>query len=192
MVEIPDDEQVETLTMDESEATDESEEATDESEEATEETTEDAMEEEEPMEETAEETSVDSSLESLGDEFGFLRGDNMSLYEASKAYYESRNYEEAIEKFQAAIEYEKSFAQDSLDLPDAEERQPQQEEPSEILAKSMYWLGESYVKTRQIDRAIETFEQLVGLFRRHYLMGAAARRIAALKADLPSQESESA
>ena len=133
-------------------------------------------------EETTEEAES-SSLEALGDDLLFLRGDNMSFYLASKAYYEDQNYEEAIEKYQAAIEYEKSQSQDSLKLADSSENseeKAQEKEPNDVIAKSMYWLGESYVKTNQTNPALKTFEQLASDLSEHYLGIAAQRRVATL------------
>ncbi len=133
-------------------------------------------------EETTEEAES-SSLEALGDDLLFLRGDNMSFYLASKAYYEDQNYEEAIEKYQAAIEYEKSRPQDSLKLADSSENseeKAQEKKPNDVIAKSMYWLGESYVKTNQTNPALKTFEQLASDLSEHYLGIAAQRRVATL------------
>ena len=167
MADITDDE----VTMDESE-----------------ETIEETIEEMDESEETTEEAES-SSLEALGDDLLFLRGDNMSFYLASKAYYEDQNYEEAIEKYQAAIEYEKSQSQDSLKLADSSEdseEKTQEKEPNDVIAKSMYWLGESYVKTNQTNPALKTFEQLASDLSEHYLGIAAQRRVATLNADNPT------
>lgn len=124
-------------------------------------------------------------LASLGADLEFLHGDNMSFYEANRAYYEGQNYEEAIAEFQAAIEYEKS---QSLDSPDSEDP-AESKSPDEIIAKSMYWMGEAYIKLNQIDQAVETFRQLLDDYKQHYLAPAARRRIASLGLD---EESESA
>lgn len=131
------------------------------------------------------ETDHVSLLATFGADLEFLHGDNMSFYQANKAYYEDRNYEEAIAEFQAAIEYEKSHPPDPVDSDDQAETKP----PGEIIAKSMYWMGEAYIKLNQIDQAVETFKQLVRRFKQHYLAPAAQRRIASLRLD---GESESA
>ena len=153
------------------------------------ETAEDDEETEDIIEEVEEDHS--SLLASLGVDLEFLHdGNNMSFYQANKAYYEDRNYEEAIAEFQAAIEYEGS---QPSDLPDVEETEDTEEPaeptpPNDILAKSMYWMGEAYLKLNQIDQAVETFGQLLEHYSLHYLAPAAQRRIASLKLD---EESES-
>ena len=132
-----------------------------------------------------------SLVEALGTDLEFLHGDNMSFYQANKAYYEDQNYEQAIAEFQAAIEYESAQDPDSLDsVEDSEDSADQAEvkEPNEITAKSMYWMGESYLKLNQIDQAVETFGRLSKHFNQHYLRLAAQRRIASLRLD---EESES-
>ena len=134
-----------------------------------------------------EEMEEDSSslLAALGADLEFLHGDNMSFYQANKAYYEDRNYEEAITEFQAAIEYEKSQSPDLLDVEEPAEPKP----PNDILVKAIYWMGEAYLKLNQIDQAVETFGQLSDHYGLHYLAPAAQRRIASLKLN---EESESA
>ena len=113
---------------------------------------------------------------SLEADLEFLHGNNMSFYQAHKAYYEDRNYEEAISEFQAAIEYEKSQDPD----PSSSGNPTEQQTPNEVIAKSMYWLGESYIKLNQIDQAVETFGQLAERYSQHYLAPAAQRRLASL------------
>ena len=140
-----------------------------------------------------EEVEEDSSslLAALGADLEFLQGDNTSFYQANKAYYEDRNYEEAIAEFQAAIEYEKS---QDLDPPEVEESEDSEElaallAPNDILVKSMYWMGEAYLKLNQVDQAVETFGQLSDHYGLHYLAPAAQRRLASLQLD---EERESA
>ncbi len=135
---------------------------------------------------TAEEESS-SLVESLGTDLEFLHGDNQSFYQANKAYYEDRNYEEAIAEFQAAIEYERAQDPDFLDSVDSAD-QAKMKEPNEIITKSMYWMGEAYLKLNQIDQAVEMFGRLSKHFSQHYLRLAAQRRIASLRLD---EESES-
>lgn len=127
-----------------------------------------------------------SLLASLGTDLEFLHGDNMSFYEANKAYYEGQNYEEAVAAFQAAIEYEKSQSLDSPDSADSED-QAEPKPPDEIIAKSMYWMGEAYIKLNQMDQAVETFGQLLDYYSQHYLAPAARRRIASLGLDAESE-----
>ena len=135
-----------------------------------------------------EEVEADHSslLASLGVDLEFLHdGNNMSFYQANKAYYEDRNYEEAIAEFQAAIEYEKSQPSDAPDTEEPEdvEEPTDPKPPNDVLVKSMYWMGEAYLKLNQIDHAIETFGQLSKHYSLHYLAPAAQRRIASLKLD---------
>ena len=133
-----------------------------------------------------------SLLASLGADLEFLHGDNMSFYQANKAYYEDRNYEEAVTEFQASIEYEKKS--EPSGPPNAKEaKDPENpsdpEPPNDILCKSLYWMGEAYLKLDQIDQAVEMFGQLSDHYSLHYLATAAERRIAVLQLD---KESESA
>lgn len=97
--------------------------------------------------------------------------DNLAYADAVTAYYEERNYEVAIEKFQDAIDNERKFGTGA---------------PNEIIAKSMYWQAESYVKTENRQKATAVLESLIESFadRRggHYLVVAAQRRLETLKA----------
>ena len=121
----------------------------------------------------------------------FLHGDNMSFYQANKAYYEDRNYEEAVTEFQAAIEYEKSQSSDSPDVGKSEDlnKLVDPASPNDVLCKSLYWMAEAYLKLDQIDEAVKAFGQLSDHYNLHYLAPAAQRRIATLRFD---EESESA
>ena len=96
--------------------------------------------------------------------------DNLAYTEAITAYYDDNDYEQAIEKFSDAIKNEKK------------QSRGKQSATSEILAKSIYWQAESYVKTHDIPKAIKTFESLVKTCRDHYLTLAAQRRAETLKA----------
>ena len=173
----------------------------DETEEVKEEEVEETVEEEEESPSSDDEETQDiieevaedhSSLSaSLGVDLEFLHdGNNMSFYQANKAYYEDRNYEEAIAEFEAAIEYEKSQPPDPPDVEESEDSEALAEPapPNDVLVKSMYWMGEAYLKLNQVDQAVETFGQLSAHYSLHYLAPAAQRRIASLKLD---QESES-
>ena len=132
-----------------------------------------------------------SLLASLEADLEFLHGDNMSFYQANKAYYEDRNYEEAIAEFQASIEYEKSQSLDPPDVKESEnaENPSDPHPPNDILCKSIYWMGEAYLKLDQTDQAVEAFGQLSDYYSLHYLAPAAQRRIASLMLD---EERESA
>ena len=119
-----------------------------------------------------------TTVEPLDTDLASPVGNNINFYQANKAYYENRNYEEAIKEFQAAIEYEKSQPPDSLD--------------SEIIVKSIYWLGESYLKLNQIGQAREMFRQLSEHFSQHHLGRAAQRRVPSLQQQgtMPKEEHE--
>ncbi|MYG00648.1 hypothetical protein F4212_16150 [Candidatus Poribacteria bacterium] len=97
--------------------------------------------------------------------------ENIPAYtEAVIAYYEDKNYEHAIEKFGEAIKNAKRQTRGKQLL------------SNEIVAKSMYWQAESYVKTQDIPKAIDIFESLVKTCSEHYLTIAAQRRAELLKA----------
>ena len=85
---------------------------------------------------------------------------------AVTAYYEEKNYQQAIEKFDEAIENASERATHDLT----------EEQANEIVAKSMYWQAEAYVKTENIPQAIETFSALIQNCQGHYLTLAAQRR----------------
>lgn len=157
------------------------------------EATDDEATDDETVPDIVEEMEEDHSslLASLGADLEFLHGDNMSFYQANKAYYEDRNYEEAVTEFQASIEYEKSQPPDPPDGEESEnaENPPDPDPPNDILCKSIYWMGEAYLKLDQIDQAVEAFGQLSDHYSLHYLAPAAQRRIASLMLE---EESESA
>ena len=170
------------VTQDEHEEGEETVEEAEDSSSLDDEVTQDEQEE---GEETVEEVESSSLLASFAADLEFLHGDNMSFYQANKAYYEDQNYEEAIAEFQDAIEYEKAHPSD---YPDSED-QAESMSSDEVIAKSMYWIGESYIKLNQKDQAVKTFRQLTDRYNLHYLAPAAQRRIASLRLD---EESESA
>lgn len=96
---------------------------------------------------------------------------NLAYTEAVDAYFDEKNYESAIGKFQDAIDNERDRGAHA---------------PNETIAKSMYWQAESYVKTEAFERATAVLESLIELFaqagRGHYLVVAAQRRLETLKA----------
>jgi tetratricopeptide (TPR) repeat protein len=102
--------------------------------------------------------------------FNSQEENNFAYAEAVKAYYEEKNYEQAIEKFAEAIKNEKR------------QTKGKQSVANEIVAKSMYWQAEAYVKTQDIPKAIKTFESLVKTCQEHYLTISAQRRVEILKA----------
>lgn len=128
-------------------------------------------------EEADEVDEVDDVLEEIGDTLAFLRdnSDDLNLYMAFKAYHDDRDYEDAIEKFQSAIEYEKEHGEPLEAGADGEER------PNEALVKSFYWMAESHLKIQQPDKATEIFETVASDFGNHYLGQAAQRRADKLK-----------
>ena len=91
---------------------------------------------------------------------------------AVTAYYEEKNYQQAIEKFDEAIENASERATHDLT----------EEQANEIVAKSMYWQAEAYIKTENISQAIETFRSLIQNCQGHYLTLAAQRRTDELNA----------
>ena len=153
-----------------------------------EEAEENAFSDDEEAEDIIEEVEEDSSalLASFEADLEFLHdSNNMSFYQANKAYYEDRNYEGAIAEFQAAIEYEKSHPSDPPDVEESEDSEElaDPKPPNDVLVKSMYWMAEAYLKLDQTDQAVETFGQLLAHYSLHYLAPAAQRRIASLKLD---------
>ena len=111
-------------------------------------------------------SNSETAVESLDTDLGSSSGNNISFHQANKAYYEDRDYNEAIKEFQAAIEYEILQPPACLD--------------TEIIVKSIYWLGESYLKLNQIDRAFEEFRQLSEHCSQHHLGRSAQRQAASL------------
>ena len=87
--------------------------------------------------------------------------------DAMTAYFEEKNYQQAIEKFNDAI----------ADASQRTARDLTEEQAGEIVAKSMYWQAEAYIKTQNISQAVETFKALVQNCHGHYLTLAAQRRI---------------
>ena len=89
---------------------------------------------------------------------------NHAYADAVTAYYEEKDYQRAVEKFGEAIENEAQPAEGT------------ETGSNEIVAKSMYWQAEAYVKMQDIPQAIGTFESLVQTCQGHYLVLAAQRR----------------
>ncbi len=102
--------------------------------------------------------------------FNSQEENNFAYAEAVRAYYEEKNYEQAIGKFTEAIKNEKKQTKGKRSV------------ANEIVAKSMYWQAEAYVKTQDIPKAIKTFESLVKTCQEHYLAISAQRRAEILKA----------
>ena len=119
------------------------------------------------------------AIEEIGENLEYLRdsSDNLNLYLAFKAYHEDRDFEEAVEKFEAAIAYEREHGV-SAEVGASGERIP-----NATLVKCLYWLGESHYKIEQREEAVEIFEALAGEFGDHYLGLAARRRLERLSVE---------
>ena len=90
---------------------------------------------------------------------------NTAYADAVKAYYEERNYQRAIEKFDEAIAYETQRTEGSPT------------NPNEIIAKAKYWQAEAYAKLQNLSQSIGIFEDLIETCQGHYLVLAAQRRL---------------
>ena len=117
------------------------------------------------------------ALEEVRDNLEFLRdtSENLNLYLAFKAYHEDRDFEDAIENFEAAAAYEKKHG--------ASKKTGSDEITNATLIKCLYWLAESHNKLDQPDKAIRLFKRLAKDFGNHYLGAAAQRRAENLKAE---------
>ncbi len=89
---------------------------------------------------------------------------NTAYADAMTAYYEEKDYQRAVEKFDEAITYEGQRTEGSPTV------------PNEIVAKSKYWQAEAYAKLQNLSQAIEIFEDLIRTCQGHYLVLAAQRR----------------
>ena len=132
-------------------------------------------------EDVGEEDTTESPEADDANEFEIPEGDNLSLYLGFKAYYENSDYSEAINNFQAAVEYQSSLIVEEEILEDPDEIDDGYDLNTDIIAKSTYWMGESYIKLGQFDQAIESFKKIIEDCRMHYLSTAAERRIDQLK-----------
>ena len=91
---------------------------------------------------------------------------NNAYTDAMTAYFEAKNYQQAIEKFDEAI----------ADASQRIEHDLTQAQAGELVAKSMYWQAEAYVKMQNLSQAVETFKSLIQNCQGHYLTLAAERR----------------
>ena len=89
---------------------------------------------------------------------------NTAYADAMTAYYEEKNYQRAVEKFDEAITYE------------AQRTEGSPTDPNEIVAKSKYWQAEAYAKLQNLSQAIRIFDDLIKTCQGHYLVLAAQRR----------------
>ncbi len=128
----------------------------------------DAYDEEDELEEESSSLVLEQERVEIAP-FNSQEENNFAYAEAVKAYYEEKNYEQAIEKFSEAIKNEKK------------QTKGKQSVANEVVAKSMYWQAEAYVKTQDIPKAIKTFESLVKTCQEHYLTVSAQRRAEILK-----------
>ena len=108
----------------------------------------------------------------MGELFRLYEQNNNAYTDAMTAYFEEKNYQQAIEKFDEAI----------ADASQRTERDLTEAQAGEIVAKSMYWQAEAYVKTQNIQQAVETFKALIQGCQGHYLTLAAQRRADELNA----------
>ena len=99
--------------------------------------------------------------------FRLYEQNNNAYTDAVTAYFEEKNYQQAIEKFEEAI----------TDASQRTERDLTEAQVGEIVAKSMYWQAEAYVKSQNIPKAVEVFRTLIQDCRGHYLTLAAQRRV---------------
>ena len=76
----------------------------------------------------------------VGALFRLYEQNNDAYRDAVTAYFEEENYQQAIEKFNDAI----------ADASQRTTRDLTEEQAGEIVAKSMYWQAEAYVKTQDI------------------------------------------
>ena len=105
--------------------------------------------------------------------FRLYEQNNNAYRDAVTAYFEDKNYQQAIEKFEEAI----------ADASQRTERDLTEAQAGEIVAKSMYWQAEAYVKTQNISKAVEVFKTLIQNCQGHYLTLAAQRRTDELNAE---------
>lgn len=96
--------------------------------------------------------------------------DEANFFLGNEYYYEVYEYAKAIESYRSVLE---NVEDDDI-----------------VRIKSLYRMGESYVKLNQIDKAIETFSQLIEGFEDHYLTSSAQRRIERLKEIYGGQEED--
>lgn len=95
--------------------------------------------------------------------------DNASFFLANEYYHEEQKFDQAIENYKSVLEN----TDDEL-----------------VRAKSLYRMGESYVKLHQIEKAIEIFSQLIDEIEDHYLVSSAERRIEYLRETYGGQKDE--
>ena len=105
--------------------------------------------------------------------FRLYEQDNHAYRDAVAAYFEEKNYQQAIDKFEEAI----------TDASQRSTRDLTEEQAGEIVAKSMYWQAEACVKTQNIQQAVEIFKALIQNCPGHYLTLAAQRRADELNAE---------
>ena len=111
----------------------------------------------EAMDEPADEIVL-SPLEAVENRLMYLRDRNQSFYLGFKAYHDDYDFEQAIENFKVAIKHETSSTEDSPEAADKNEEQ-QLEEPGSVIARSMYWQAESYVKIGKIEKQLKYLQR---------------------------------
>ena len=105
--------------------------------------------------------------------FRLYEQNNHAYRDAVTAYFEEKNYQQAIEKFDEAI----------ADASQRMARDLTEKQAGEIVAKSMYWQAEACIKTQNIQQAVEIFKALIQNCQGHYLTLAAQRRTEELNAE---------
>lgn len=104
--------------------------------------------------------------------FRLYEQNNHAYRDAMTAYFEEKNYQQAIEKFNEAI----------ADASQRTARNLTAEQAGEIVAKSMYWQAEACIKMQNVQQAVEIFKALIQNCQGHYLTLAARRRTDELNA----------
>ena len=135
---------------------------------------EDDSEEDEELEETPPPPVVPTFIEA--EPFRPHEVDNTAYADAVTAYYEEKNYEQAIQKFGDAIENA------------SQQMESSRSDSHDIIAKSLYWQAEAYVKMQDISQAIVRLENLIQTCKGHYLTVAAQRRTEQLKSTQASSD----
>lgn len=118
-------------------------------------------------------SSPPTLVEPQGALFRLYEQNNHAYRDAVTAYFEKKNYQQAIEKFEEAITDASQRAAHDLT----------EEQVREIVAKSMYWQAEACVKMQNLQQAVEIFKALTQNYPRHYLTLAAERRAGELNAE---------
>ena len=118
-------------------------------------------------------SSPPTLVEPQGALFRLYEQNNNAYRDAVTAYFEKKNYQQAIEKFEEAITDASQRAAHDLT----------EDQAREIIAKSMYWQAEACVKMQNLQQAVGIFKALIQNYPGHYLTLAAERRAGELNAE---------